>query len=105
MNSSLSPNLLLTLARIIGGLRRRYAAWNLYYQSGWTDSWCHRRCEHVHRTLIAAARCGMQRGCGWYVFATEWGESRELNAEENEIVNRFRFGPTKPGCDLPTLFG
>jgi hypothetical protein len=82
------------LALIISGLRRRFAALNTYYEAGWTDSWCHRRCEHIHRTLLAAARCGMEHGCGWYVFATEWGTSRELTAEENEIVDRFRFGHT-----------
>ena len=36
---------------------------------GWTDSWCHRRCMHVHQTLIDAARCGMRQIAGWYVLA------------------------------------
>jgi hypothetical protein len=81
------------LALIINGLRRRFAALNTYYEAGWTDSWCHRRCEHVHETLIAAARCGMQHGCGWYVFAVEFGSPRQLTNDEDKRVNEFRFGP------------
>jgi hypothetical protein len=34
----------------------------------------------------------MPRGCGWYVFAVEDGTERELRHEEDEIVNRYRFG-------------
>ena len=65
---------------------------NIRYECGWTDSWCHRRCEHSHGSLLEAAKCGMQHGCGFYVFAYEGGVARELRDEEDEIVNRYRFG-------------
>jgi hypothetical protein len=50
---------------------------------------------HEHETLIEAARCAMLegRGAGWYVIAVENGVSRQLRTAEEEIVNRFRFGP------------
>jgi hypothetical protein len=35
----------------------------------------------------------MPQGAGWYVFAVENGEPRELNETEETIVNEFRFGP------------
>ena len=65
---------------------------NIHYEAGWSDSWSHRRCWHEHRTLLEAAECAMPRGCGWYVFAVEDGTERELRHEEDEIVNRYRFG-------------
>ncbi len=65
---------------------------NTHYEAAWTDSWHHRRCMHRHRTLIEAAQCAKPHGCGWYVFAVEDGEGRELIEQEDEIVNRFRFG-------------
>jgi hypothetical protein len=44
------------------GLRFRYPALNdIHYEAGWTDSWCHRRCMHAHKSLIEAAKCGMPR--------------------------------------------
>jgi hypothetical protein len=46
---------------------------------------------HKHRTLIEAARCAKPHGCGWYVFAVENDEGRQLSEEEDEIVNGFRF--------------
>jgi hypothetical protein len=49
---------------------------------------------HEHKTLLHAAECGMRHGCGWYVFAIEDDQPRELRETEEEIVNRFRFGPT-----------
>jgi hypothetical protein len=46
---------------------------------------------HKHRTLIEAARCAEPHACGWYVFAVENDEGRQLNEEEDELVNGFRF--------------
>jgi len=40
---------------------------------------------------MEAAQCATPHGCGWYVFAVENGEGRQLNDEEEEIVNRHRF--------------
>jgi hypothetical protein len=64
---------------------------NTHYEAGWSDSWQHRRCMHKHQTLIEAARCAKPHGCGWYVFAVENDEGRQLSEEEDEIVNGFRF--------------
>jgi hypothetical protein len=47
---------------------------------------------HAHKTLIEAAQCGMPQGAGWYVFAVERDEPRELLAAEDSVVERFRFG-------------
>jgi hypothetical protein len=65
---------------------------NIHYEAGWTDSWTHRRCMHKHKTLLEAAKCAMPTGAGWYVFAIEVDEPRELREAEEEIVNRYRFG-------------
>jgi|SRR6516165_60482 hypothetical protein len=65
---------------------------DIHFEAGWTDSWGHRRCMHEHESLIEAAKCGSQHGCGWYVFAVEKGEARPLSIPEDEIVNPFRFG-------------
>jgi hypothetical protein len=84
------------LTEIMTGLRHRYASLNgIHYEAGWTDSWCHRRCMHVHRTLIDAARCGMRQVAGWYVIAVDSGSPRELTTDEDEVVNRFRFSGAK----------
>jgi hypothetical protein len=84
------------VTHIMTGLRFRYAALNdIHYEAGWTDSWCHRRCMHPHKTLLEAAKCGMPQGAGWYVLAVERGESRELMAAEDKIVDAFRFGKQK----------
>jgi hypothetical protein len=64
---------------------------SVHYEAGWTDSWSHRRCMHKHQTLIEAAQCAMPTGAGWYVFAVENGEGRELNEKEDGIVNGYRF--------------
>ncbi len=64
---------------------------NLHYEAPWTDSWHHRHCEHKHRTLIEAAKCAAPYGCGWYVFAVENDLPRQLDDEEDEIVNAYRF--------------
>jgi hypothetical protein len=80
------------ITQIMTGLRFRYPALNdIHYEAGWTESWCHRRCMHVHKTLIDAAKCGMPQGAGWYVFAVEQGEPRELLPAEDGVVERFRF--------------
>jgi hypothetical protein len=65
---------------------------NTHFEAAWTDSWQRRRCKHRHRTLIEAAQCAKPHGCGWYAFAVQDGEGRELTEQEDEIVNRFRFG-------------
>jgi hypothetical protein len=65
---------------------------DIHYEAGWTDSWSHRRCLHVHRTLIQAAECAMPTGAGWYVFAVEDGEPRQLRDAEEKFLNRYRFG-------------
>ncbi len=64
---------------------------DLHYEAGWTDSWSHRRCLHIHRTLTEAAECAMPTGAGWYVFAVENGEPRQLRDAEEKFVNRYRF--------------
>jgi hypothetical protein len=43
---------------------------------------------------MEAAKCGMPRGAGWYVFAVDGDKPRELNETEDGIVNEFRFGIT-----------
>lgn len=65
---------------------------DIHYEAGWTDSWSHRRCLHKHRTLVGAAKCAMPTGAGWYVFAVENDEPRQLLGAEEKIVNRYRFG-------------
>lgn len=65
---------------------------DIHYEAGWTDSWSHRRCLHKHRTLTEAAECAMPTGAGWYVFAVENGEPRQLLDAEEEVVHRYRFG-------------
>lgn len=93
------------VAEIVESLRLRYRFINPYYEAGWTESWSHRRCLHKHYTLIAAARCAMPQGAGWYVFAVENGKPRQLNDTEENIVNNFRFArghsePTQQTCLL-----
>jgi len=80
------------LLEIIASLRVRFSFLNPHYEAAWTDSWSHRRCLHAHGTLIDAAKCAMPNGAGWYVFAVENGRPRELNDEEEDVVNKFRFG-------------
>lgn len=80
------------LTEIVASVHLRYAALNRHYEAGWTESWCHRRCLHSHRTLTDAAKCAMPHGCGWYVFAVEYDMPRELTDNENSIVDGFRFG-------------
>jgi hypothetical protein len=85
------------VAEILGALCRRYASLNIHYEAAWTESWSHRRCEHIHRNLIDAAKCAMPRGAGWYVFAVEYGLPRQLTDDEEEIVTAFRFGKERVG--------
>jgi hypothetical protein len=33
----------------------------------------------------------MPHGAGWYVLAVENGTARQLQADEEDIVNKFRF--------------
>jgi hypothetical protein len=65
---------------------------DIHYEAGWTDSWSHRRCLHNHRTLIEAADCAKPTGAGWYVFAIENDEPRQLLDAEEKVLNRYRFG-------------
>jgi hypothetical protein len=44
-----------------------------------------------------------RRGAGWYVFAIESGVPRQLRNAEEEIVNRFRFGP-RDSTEIRRLF-
>jgi hypothetical protein len=83
---------LAVVAQILADLRVRYAALNRHYEAAWTESWTHRRCLHNHQSLIEAAKCAMPQGAGWYVFAVEIDEPRELTEAEDRIVNEFRFG-------------
>ena len=80
------------VSQIIASLRVRFRFLNLHYEAAWTDSWSHRHCLHEHQTLIDAARCAVPHGAGWYVFAVESGTPRELDADEEDAVNGFRFG-------------
>src|SRR6266404_2710089 len=80
------------VVEIIGTLNLRFKNLNLYYEAGWTDSFCHRRCLHEHLTLIEAAECGTPHGAGWYVLAVENGTPRQLLDSEEDVVNKFRFG-------------
>ena len=64
---------------------------SIHFEAGWTDSWSHPHCLHEHRTLREAAKCAMPHGAGWYVFAVENGEPRQLRNAEDEIVNHYRF--------------
>jgi hypothetical protein len=83
-----SPQLL----NIMSGLRIRYAALNdIKYDAAWSDSHCYCRCFHAHKTLIDAAKCGMPQP-GFYVLAIERGKERALTADEDWVVNGFRFG-------------
>lgn len=77
---------------IIASLRVRFRFLNLHYEAAWTESWSHRRCLHEHKTLIDAATCAGPHGAGWYVFAVESGAPRELLADEEQVVDEFRFG-------------
>ncbi len=80
------------VSEIVAALRVRFWFLNPHYEAAWTESWSHRRCLHAHLTLIEAAKCAMPHGAGWYVFAVESGRPRELNEEEEDAVNKFRFG-------------
>lgn len=65
---------------------------HVHFEGCWNDSWHFRRCCHEHETLIEAAQCVKPTGAGWYIIAVEDGHPRELRHEEDEILNRFRFG-------------
>jgi hypothetical protein len=80
------------VVEIIGTLNLRFKKLNLCYEAGWTDSFCHRRCQHEHPTRLEAAKCGMPHGAGWYVLAVENGTPRQLLDSEEDVVNKFRFG-------------
>ncbi len=91
MSSGLASTVLVN--KIITGLRLRYPSLNgIHYEAAWTESWIHQRCFHGHATLTDAAKCGMPHGAGWYVLAVECGAPRELNPEEDKLVERVRFG-------------
>jgi hypothetical protein len=63
---------------------------SLFYEGAWTESWCHRRCQHRHTTLTEAAECAFPQGPAWYVFAVENGNPRELSAVEERSLEQFR---------------
>jgi hypothetical protein len=62
----------------------------IHFESAWSDSSCYCRCFHTHSTLIEAAKCGAPHP-GFYVVAIESGETRELTADEDKVVDAFRF--------------
>jgi hypothetical protein len=80
------------VSEIIASLRVRFRYLGLHYEAAWTDSWSHRRCLHEHQSLADAAACAMPHGAGWYVFAVEGGDARELNIQEEGALNELRFG-------------
>jgi hypothetical protein len=83
------------LVQILTGLRSRYAYLNdFHYEAAWTDSWVYCRCFHQHPTLIDAAKCGMPQP-GFYVLAVERGGQRELTADEEKVVDDFRFAKSR----------
>lgn len=55
---------------------------------------------HEHPTLLEAARCAMPHGAGWYVLAVENGTPRQLLGDEEDVVNKFRFGKLSAESDL-----
>jgi hypothetical protein len=63
----------------------------IHYEAAWSDSSCFCRCFHAHPTLTDAAKCGMAQP-GFYVIAVESGLTRELTANEDKVVDAFRFG-------------
>jgi hypothetical protein len=86
------------IVEIFGTLKLRFKHLlnpTLYYEAGWTDSFCHRRCMHQHATLLEAAECGMTMPAGWYVFAVEDGTPHQLLGYEEDVVNEFRFSKVK----------
>ena len=91
LDTSVSP----ILVQIMAGLRHRYASLNRHYEAAWTDSWCHRRCLHTHQTIIEAAKYATPHGAGWYLVCVEFEETRALTANEDQVVNEFRFKPTR----------
>ena len=81
------------IVEIFATLKLRFKELNAFsYQAGWTDSFCHRRCMHDHRTIIEAAQCAEPHGAGWYVLAVDKGTPRQLLDWEEDVVNKFRFG-------------
>jgi hypothetical protein len=91
------------VVEIFASLRVRYANLNRHYEAAWTESWCHRRCEHFHETLIDAAKCAEKQGQpGWYCFAVEFDQPRQLNPQEEWDVHEFKFGPK--AHQEPSLF-
>ena len=89
MTSGLASHLL--LHEIVSSLRMRFSALNgIRYEAGWTESWIHQRCDHAHKTLLEAAKCAIPNGAGWYVLAVEGGTPRELNQQENNLVDACR---------------
>jgi hypothetical protein len=93
------------VVEIFGMLSLRFKDLNtVSYQAGWTDSFCHRRCMHEHPTLIEAAECGMPHGAGWYVLAVEDGKPRQLLGDEEDVVDKFRFGVEKHAKHFEDLF-
>jgi len=42
--------------------------------------------------LFVCAAAILARDAGWYVFAVEKGTPRQLLGDEEDIVNKFRFG-------------
>jgi hypothetical protein len=62
-----------------------------HYEAAWSDSSWYCRCFHAHPTLTEATKCGMKQP-GFYVIAVEADLTRELTADEERVVDAFRFG-------------
>lgn len=87
----------LKAATSLNGLELNLRQNTLTYEGAWTESWCHRRCQHRHKTIAEAAECVSPQGPTWYVFAVENGRARELTAVEQSRLEEFRRtrGPLK----------
>jgi hypothetical protein len=70
----------------------------VHYEAAWSDSSCY-CCFHAHPTLIEAAKCGAPQP-GFYVIAIESGVTRGLTADEDKVVNAFRFGTLADSANL-----
>jgi len=80
----------LKAATSLNGLELKLSRSGVTYEGAWTESWCHRRCQHRHKTIEEAAECVSPQGPAWYVFAVENGRARELSAVEQSSLEEFR---------------
>jgi hypothetical protein len=76
------------VVEIFGTLNLRFKHLNpsVYYEVGWTESWCFVSCLHKHRTPLEATICGLTKPAGRFVFAAEDGKPRELRPDEEKMT-------------------